>query len=250
MMPVSSPRAVGDPRGAIAQLTRLRVPSDGQPAAAWFPAVGIIVAGVAVATRYSVEPVFGAVTATVAAVLASILVTGAYHEDGLADSADGLWGGTSAERRLEIMHDSRLGVFGVTALVGDLALRIVLLASVDTIGFVRAVLAAEVAGRFAPLMLAAATPPTPGSDASQRARPHGVLGWCVASLTLATALWVSGGVWAWSLLAAAGAGIMAVRLLATRRLGGVNGDILGAGVRVAALFVTACAVGLNRHGVW
>ncbi len=247
-MSVEAPRAIGDPRDAIAQLTRLPLAGNGQPAAAWFPSVGIIVAGVAVAVRYGVEPLLGVFTATIVAVLASIVMTGAYHEDGLADSADGLWGGATPERRLQIMHDSRLGTFGVTAIVGDVALRVALLASVDTVGFIRAMLASEVAGRFAPLVLAATMRAVAGSEASQRARPRSIPGWVVASLALAAAVWLGGGVWSPALLAAAAAGMMIVRRTAHRRLGGINGDVLGACVRVCALLVMAATVALHRHG--
>ena len=58
------------------------------------------------------------------ALAAGVIVTGALHEDGLADSADGLWGGWTRERRLEIMKDSRIGTYGVLALALSLLLHV------------------------------------------------------------------------------------------------------------------------------
>ena len=88
-------------------------------ASAWvWPLVGLVIGtlGVAVGAGLSVLGVptplaAGAVLAT------QVILTGALHEDGLADSADGLWGGRDAKRRLAIMKDSSIGSYGVLAIV-------------------------------------------------------------------------------------------------------------------------------------
>ncbi|PSO51994.1 MAG: hypothetical protein BRC31_05620 [Actinobacteria bacterium QS_5_72_10] len=105
---------------AVALLTRLPAggevsPTDLPRATAAFPAVGALVAGVAVAVRAGGEPLVGTSAATVAAVLAVVAVTGALHEDGLADVADGLWGARDPAARLAIMRDSHVGAYGVIA---------------------------------------------------------------------------------------------------------------------------------------
>lgn len=94
-------------------------------ASVWaYPVVGVVVGGLvalvyAVSLRIGMTPALGACWALVA----SVLLTGGLHEDGLADTADGLGGGRSIERRLAIMRDSRIGVFGGLALVLSLAVR-------------------------------------------------------------------------------------------------------------------------------
>ncbi|SFS14793.1 cobalamin-5'-phosphate synthase [Yoonia litorea] len=116
---------------AIGLLTRLPVVIDGDramargAASAWaYPLVGVIigtvVAGIAgIFMWLGVPP---SITAALA-LAGGIVVTGAMHEDGLADSADGLWGGWDKARRLEIMKDSRIGVYGVVALGLSLLIR-------------------------------------------------------------------------------------------------------------------------------
>ncbi|MGL4974107.1 MAG: adenosylcobinamide-GDP ribazoletransferase, partial [Bosea sp. (in: a-proteobacteria)] len=84
------------------------------------PAALVLVAGLALG--------LGEIVAAALAVTTLVLTTGAFHEDGLADSADGLFGGHTVERRLEIMKDSRVGTFGAVALGLALLLRVALLA--------------------------------------------------------------------------------------------------------------------------
>ena len=112
-----------DLRSALALLTRLPLPmSDDIPRgaqAAWaWPLAGAIVAGMAACVA-ALAMALG-LSASVAAALtltATAMLTGAMHEDGLADSADGLWGGWDKTRRLEIMKDSHIGSYGVLALI-------------------------------------------------------------------------------------------------------------------------------------
>ncbi len=100
------------------------------PVAAAFIALPSALALLACAAAGLPALVSGAVTVAVAA-----FTTGAFHEDGLADTFDGLGGGATPERRLEIMKDSRLGAFGGTALMLALILRVALLAAlIDRLG--------------------------------------------------------------------------------------------------------------------
>ena len=120
-------------RAAFVFMTR--VPLGGFPyrdadwrwASAHFPAVGLVVGAVA-ATVHTLLAPYGLGVAAVAAVVASIAVTGAFHEDGLADSADALVGGLEQKDRiLEILKDSRLGTYGSTALILSILARVTLL---------------------------------------------------------------------------------------------------------------------------
>ena len=82
----------------------------------WFPIVGAILGALSGTVYWALHGPLGAPLAAVLAVAASAAATGGLHEDGLADTADAL-GGATRERRLEIMKDSRVGVFGAMALV-------------------------------------------------------------------------------------------------------------------------------------
>src|SRR5919198_3291922 len=129
---------------ALRFMTRLPLPrvefreGDLRRASALFPLVGAVVAGIGIGVRAALEPLWGGSVAPLGALAAMIVVTGALHEDGLADTADGLWGGWTPAQRLEIMRDSRVGTYGVVALVGALSLRIALLAPLSLLGFARA----------------------------------------------------------------------------------------------------------------
>src|SRR5258708_18397454 len=108
-------------------------------------AVGLLGAGVYGLAQLLHLPPLPAAALAVAATLA---VTGGLHEDGLADVADGFGGGATRERKLEIMHDSRIGAFGVCALILSFILRVSALTNLGDPGLVTAVLvAAHAAGR-------------------------------------------------------------------------------------------------------
>lgn len=113
----------------------------------YFPLVG---AGVGLASGlvwFALSPVLPALAAAAFAVTTGVLVTGAFHEDGLADTWDGIGGGLTREKALEIMRDSRLGTFGGAALVLTLVLRTVLLAALDPVTGLLALVSAHAAGR-------------------------------------------------------------------------------------------------------
>ncbi|HVM19025.1 MAG TPA: adenosylcobinamide-GDP ribazoletransferase, partial [Egibacteraceae bacterium] len=146
---------------AVQFLTRFPVPAirvddgDLRRASAAFPLVGVFVAAVGIAVRAAAEPLWGPLPATVTAVLAMVAATGAFHEDGLADAVDGIWGGWDPEQRVAIMRDSRIGTYGTVAVVGNLGLRVALLAPLRLGVFVTAVLCGHVLGRAAGLVMAA-----------------------------------------------------------------------------------------------
>jgi adenosylcobinamide-GDP ribazoletransferase len=256
---------------AVAFLTRLRVPGehaeapagdgslapgDGslapgelRRASAWFPLVGLGVAGVGVAFRAAAEPLWGGAVATILGLAAMVAVTGALHEDGLADSADGLWGGWDPAGRLAIMRDSRIGTYGVVALVTVLSLRTALLLPLGLAGFARAVASAEVCSRAALLLVASTLPPARAGSGAQVAGPLPGRGVALAALVTAATLALSAGVWAplpllAGLLACGGC----IRLF-RRRLGGFTGDTLGAAQQLVALAVLAAMAALARGGL-
>jgi len=125
--------------GAIRFFTRLPVPAwVGHSAAAlnrsarYFPAVGLIVGGIGALVYLAALQLWPQPVAVLLSMAATIYATGAFHEDGLADTVDGLGGGWDKLRILEIMKDSRVGSYGVIAMVLALLGKFALLSALDT----------------------------------------------------------------------------------------------------------------------
>jgi adenosylcobinamide-GDP ribazoletransferase len=240
---------------AVTLLTRLpvhRLPLATAPnsaSAVWaYPLVGALVGGIG-AAAYWLAAAFACPPALAApwalAVLA--LATGALHEDGLADFADGL-GGATREQSLAIMRDHRIGSYGVIALILALAVRITAIATIaETAAVAAALITAGVAGRLAAVLVMAALPAARADGlAAAVGRPSGAL----AAAALGIAFVVS-----WLLLPfgtaliaiiAAAAAALAIGAIASARLGGQTGDVLGAAVVLAeCLALTALAAALT-----
>jgi adenosylcobinamide-GDP ribazoletransferase len=241
---------------ALQFLTRLPVPQirvddgDLHRASAAFPLVGVVVAGVGIAVRGGVGLLWGPVVGTVAAVAAMVAVTGAFHEDGLADTADGLWGGWDPQQRIAIMRDSRIGTYGTVALLGALALRVSLLAALPLGPFAAAVLCGVFLGRTSTLLLVRLLPAAAAGSGASVVGPLRAGGSAVALGTVVVVLVAAAGVWSPLVLGAGLVVVAACRRLFRRRLGGITGDSLGATnqlVEIAAIAVVAALVGA---GLW
>ena len=199
--------------------------------ASWaFPLIGAGI-GIACAIVYAaaLSLAVPALVAALLAVLGGTLVTGALHEDGLADMADGL-GGRDRDARLAIMRDSRTGVFGVLALVFSVGLRAAALSAVGT-GWAAAaaLIAAHAVGRGGVAVALYTLPAarTDGLGASAGTPEPAIVGWALG-ITILAAFAMLG--WAAGLAALAPAAI-AMTLIgetARRQLGGQTGDVLGA----------------------
>ncbi len=225
------------------------------------PGVGVLV-GAAAALVYalmqgllpdtSMTPLVAAALSTAA----TVLLTGGFHEDGLADVADGLGGSFDRERALQIMKDSRVGAFGAMALVLALLVKVGLIAVLGSVDIVTvqpdepgdwdvaswsdayigiALIAAHVVSRGLPLLVIHLLPHV-GDSASSKSRPLAghiapatllvALIWCLAVLALASLVIDVG-----SLLVACGFAVIALLWMAYRfkqRLQGFTGDCLGA----------------------
>jgi adenosylcobinamide-GDP ribazoletransferase len=229
----------------VGLLTRLPVPFTApRPAGAWaWPLVGLGVSGLAVMAGAL------ALAAGLAAPLVAVLVmgvqaalTGALHEDGLADCADGFWGGRDTARRLEIMKDHQIGSYGALALGLAVLARWSALVILISAGHWGVILAAAMLSRVPMAALMAALPNARGSGlaASVGAPPKAAVGMALA-LALAGSLLLAGWTALPMALAMAGAGL-AVALVARAKIGGQTGDVLGAAqvmAEVAALAVAA-----------
>jgi adenosylcobinamide-GDP ribazoletransferase len=191
---------------------------------------------------------------TAAAAIAALVITcGALHEDGLADAADGFYGGGNPERRLEIMKDPRIGAYGVIALVFAMLLRTIALAALLQTGIFSAaagLIAAVAAGKMALVWHWTELPSartggtadragTPTEDAASFALISG------AAVALALALIFRG--FTPTVIASAFAALAAIgfRTLSHAKISGHTGDTLGAATLVAEIaFLTGLASGL------
>jgi adenosylcobinamide-GDP ribazoletransferase len=179
------------------------------------------------------------------AVASTVFVTGALHEDGLSDTADGFGGGSTRERKLEIMRDSRIGTFGATALLFSILLRSAALSALGTSSLVfSALVASHAAGRAVMPVFMRQVPPArrDGLSANTGAIPDSAA--FVAALIGGTALLllgVSGAVLAAIALAVL---LFVVRDLCQRQIGGQTGDVLGAAEQLSEITVLliACAI--------
>lgn len=235
------PSPVRGIRAAFVFLTRL--PVGGFPyreadlvwASAHFPLVGAALGLLLGALATLLIPPLGATVAALVVLAVSLLLTGAFHEDGLADTADALGGAFERERILTILKDSRVGTFGAAALMLSLALRAALLARLDAAMPVALVLTQCVA-RTSPVWLSWALPyQTP--DATSKSR---LLGRARGTQALLATVWstlvVFGSVYlgllgltrALALFAAAAVVALLLGWRFRARLGGVTGDFLGA----------------------
>ncbi|QHE86578.1 adenosylcobinamide-GDP ribazoletransferase [Hydrogenophaga sp. BPS33] len=211
--------------------------------AAHFPGVGWVVGLLSAAVFYGalwlLPPLPAAPwVAALVCTIFSVLLTGAFHEDGLADLADGLGGSAQRERALDIMKDSRIGSYGAIALVLALLTKTALLALLAQMGpwlAVVALFAAHVTSRTLPLFIIR-TLPHVGDTAQSKSKPlaeslsnaglwAGLLWWALA---MALVWWQRpGATWAVAVLASL-LGLAWMWRLLQRRLQGFTGDGLGA----------------------
>lgn len=221
-----------------------------------FPGVGLLVGAVAALVYALLAAALPATpwTPLVAAILSSaatVRLTGGFHEDGLADLADGLGGSADRQRALAIMKDSRVGSFGVLALLLAVLAKVGLLALLGSVGWRHAcgaLLLAHAVSRALPLLLirllpyvadGASSKSKPLADRIDRRSLLTAAVWTLFALVLAGSLLRPSGLGA-ALLAAALAFAWMWRLL-RRRLQGFTGDALGATQQACEL---ACYLGL------
>ncbi|MFN3721787.1 MAG: adenosylcobinamide-GDP ribazoletransferase [Paracoccaceae bacterium] len=235
---------LADLASAFGLLTRLPFPQTRhhRPQACWaWPLVGLVVGGLAAAVGWITMALGLPVGLAVALMLAvGAMATGALHEDGLADTADGLFGGWTRERRLEIMKDSHIGSYGTLALLlVTLAIWTVLGVLLES-GSYAAIVAAAVLSRTPMALMMALMPQarTGGLSHSVGRPPVGSALFAVAvALVIVSPL----GLMAVAMAGAVGCAALAVALLAQTRIGGQTGDILGASQQMAWLAALSLA---------
>jgi adenosylcobinamide-GDP ribazoletransferase len=242
---------LSDLRLAFRFLTRLPIDSaDWQPGdlgrASWvFPLVGVLI-GLAAGVVYALGRGLGLtpLIAGVAAVATSVILTGALHEDGLADMADGL-GGKEKEQRLAIMRDAHIGTYGVVTLTLTLIARVAAISYLSgTATVLAALVVAHAAGRTAiglPLaMLPAAREDGLGAEAG---RPSWE--WVAAAVGLVGLAVVVVGFKGLLAVLLAFAAAVIVGLIAWRKFGGQTGDVLGAAEQAGEVIALCTLVALT-----
>jgi adenosylcobinamide-GDP ribazoletransferase len=241
-------RAVSGAALAVAFLTIVPVRVRGQvaglgAAAGWFPLVGALVGGAAGGVRYLGESLFGPFVAAILAAATLVVLTGALHQDGLADCADGLGVRGDRERRLAVMRDSATGAFGVLALIGWALLLTSALAGLTRDDALQALVTAALAGRWAALVHARATPAArrDGLGASFDVTPKALL--AASATALVGALLLAGPLRGLTALSAAMLVAVLVSAWARITLGGRTGDTLGATVAITEVAVCLTLLG-------
>ncbi len=226
--------------------------------APWFPAVGLVVGSLCALVYWLLDGPLGHSLAVLAALAAGVLVTGAFHEDGWADSCDAIGAGSDRQRMLAIMRDSRLGTYGVLGVVFMLLATFEIMRQLPGAWLMPGLVLAHAWSRVGPLAIMASLDYL--RDDESRAKPvvsglsaMAVLGGTLLAslplLMLAAWVWITGHpvTMLVPLLAATGACLLAQALYGVHlawRIGGYTGDLLGATQQLGtlafwlALFIT------------
>ncbi|MGE6696611.1 adenosylcobinamide-GDP ribazoletransferase [Hyphomonas sp. NPDC076900] len=227
---------------ALQFLTRLPVPAarlftQARLAATprYYPLIGLLIGCLAALAYWAAAQVFPPLLAALLSTAATLLFTGAFHEDGLADTFDGVGGGVTQQRALEIMKDSRLGTYGAAALVLALGLKAAALAALPLAFVLAALIAAHGLSRASAVLVIATSRYVRFEG---KAKPVATgLGWGGLAVTLLSAAAIFAALagpahWPPSAILSALAGLalghVALRLFFEPKLGGYTGDALGA----------------------
>ena len=236
---------------ALHFLTRLRIPGARQPSLhdvaasqGWFAAVGLLIGACLLVVDRIAGRALPDASIDVILVVALALITGALHLDGLADAADGLFGGQDAKSRMDIMHDVHRGTYAIVAVTSVLALKWAGLVALPADVRVEALLVVPCAARFAMVLAIAAFPyaRADGIGSPFHARASVPSAACAVTLIVAAVVLLgAGGVY---VAVAAAASALAIGAYATRQVGGMTGDLYGATTEVteAALFLFIAAL--------
>ncbi len=243
--------------GAVQFLTRVpvRLPAaaDHARVVPWFPIVGALIGAAVGGLAAGLTELVPVAVAAAVAVMSGLLITGAFHEDGLADVADAFGGGWTVERRLEILKDPRHGTYGVAALSGSIVLRVVCAASIaSSASMLVAFVSAHAIGRTAAVVAMKSAPPAVesglGVTAATSLEPLPTAVGLAAGFGLVALV---AGWWVLPFVGVAILGTAIVVVLAVRKIGGIAGDVLGAVEQIVECLVLIVAAGLAmRYDVW
>ena len=246
---------INDVKVAFAFLTRIPIRHNDdisiQRSASWFPFVGFVIGLSTGMVFLALNQLIPPAPAAVLSLLFSILVTGGFHHDGLADTFDGLVGGWNPEDRLRILKDSRHGTYGVLAIVLQLIIQFALLSALHTHIALLALISAHTLGRLVPIyfMLTPAAPSHEGMGATYVRTVKGVH---VLFATFLTAALLAPLIGLHLLLTGAALAIVSLLFLfyVRKKIGGVVGDVLGASEQIAESFVLLYFLIISTQKLW
>ena len=213
-----------------------------------FPLVGLSLGAALLAIDQGIGWILPTLPASAILVLALAVLTGALHLDGLADSADGLFGGNDRDSRLRIMDDPHNGAFGFVAVSLALLLKVAAIASLE--GWLRSgslllfPLASRTSVLWAMELVPVARPGGMGDQALRVGMPLVVLLTTVAAALASIVLFPAGGL----LIIAALAATWSVVTYAVRRVGGASGDVYGASIETSEVVVLLVAATSANSG--
>ena len=237
-------------RLAVVFLTRIPIGTGrGQAglsrAVPWFPVVGAGVGAASAGVYALLEPHLTRPLAAGLAIAVGVVITGAFHLDGLADTADAVAGGSTPARRLEILDDSRLGTYGTAAVVLQLLLQVLAVAALGPADALRALVAAHAVARAAAVGLMGTGRPARSSglgvDYLRDLRRRDVTIAVVLGVAAAALL----GAWGLAAVVAAVVVVGLMTVLSRRAFGGIGGDVLGATEQVtetAVLIIASASI--------
>jgi adenosylcobinamide-GDP ribazoletransferase len=216
----------------------------------WFPVVGLLLGSIQAALGYFTSLLGWNELSAAFVVLGGIALTRGMHADGLADLADGFWGGRTRESALRIMKDPNVGSFGAIALSGMMLLKWIAILKLVDIGAFACIAAGVLLARWVQVLLASALPYArrEGGTAQSFVSGAGVVHIVVTSALTLLFLFpllhadLYANLYAVvAMISAALAAALLTGLLSYRKIGGVTGDVLGAGSEVTELFVWIAA---------
>ncbi|MBN1122093.1 MAG: adenosylcobinamide-GDP ribazoletransferase [Anaerolineae bacterium] len=225
-------------------IKRLFTPEEMGHAVGYFPLVGLVLGGILAAARLLLDLVLPTAVSAVIVVTLWVVLTRALHLDGLMDTCDGVFGGYTVERRLDIMRDSRVGAFGVVGGVLALLAKAAAVASLG--GQTVAPIMAAVLGRWAMSLAVVAFPYARADGLGRAMKDHA--GWkqlLMAGVIAGLVAWF-GGCWV-GMIFAGGAIVVCLALgrFFVKRIGGLTGDTYGAICEVIEVCVLVGYTALN-----
>jgi len=239
--------------GAVSLLTRMPSRGDAvsERAVPWFPVVGALIGAAAALVYAAGRTELSPLVAATLAVGAGVLLTGALHEDGLADTADAFGAGVDRERALEIMKDPHHGTYGVLAIVLSIGARIAAVAGMDAATASAALPAAHATGRVTSAFLMWLLPGASETGLGSRyaagvTRRHALVAGAVGGAVAIGLL----GEWGFATAGLAGLAAAGTGALAMRKIGGVTGDVLGAAEQTAEIAILLLALAARRGIPW
>jgi adenosylcobinamide-GDP ribazoletransferase len=216
----------------------------------WFPVVGGLVSAITAAIMITADTIWPRIVAVIIALIVEARLTGAFHEDAVADFCDGFGGGMTPERIHEIMKDSRIGSYGALGMGLAVTLRAALLIALPTALILPALIASGSFGRYLAVSLMAAVPPVTQSSglAKDVGAQTGIGQWIIASVFTVVFMIPLGAAIPLALFAALTAAIIFTfwfRRFLLLHLGGVTGDCLGFGVYVGQVLILLAATAIT-----